>query len=109
MRPKLKVRTGDEVIAIAGKDAGKTGEIIKVLRDKNRVIVRGINTVRRHVKASADNPEGGIVVKEASIHVSNIAHVDPSTGKPTRVGYKILKDGTKVRYSKKSDEVIDKA
>src|SRR5690606_978382 len=107
MATKLHVRSGDEVIVTCGKDAGKEGEIIKVMPKEQRVIVRGVNIVKRHTRPSAANPQGGVIAKEASIHVSNVMHRDPETGKPTRIGYKTLKDGRKVRYAKKSGSTIE--
>jgi len=104
--PKLKIKKGDQVIVIAGRDRGKTGEVFEVQPTENRVKVRGVQMVKRHTKASAKQ-QGGIVEKEATIHVSNVAHIDPKTKLPTRVGYKFLEDGTKVRFAKKSGEVID--
>ncbi len=104
--PKLKVRKGDHVVVITGKDKGKKGEVLKVIPAENRVIVRGVAMVRRHQRQSATQ-DGGIIAKEAAIHVSNLALEDPKDGKPTRVGYKFLKDGRKVRYAKRSGEVID--
>ncbi|MEN8236737.1 MAG: 50S ribosomal protein L24 [Pseudomonadota bacterium] len=109
MQPKLKIRKGDEVIVIAGKDIGKKGDVLKVFPTMNKVLVSGVNKIHKHTKPSALNPKGGIVVKEAGLDVSNVQHVDPASGKPTRVGFKVLKDGKKVRYAKKSGEVIDKA
>ena len=106
MQPKFKVRKGDEIIVISGKDKGKKGEILKVFPTQQRLIVKGVNIVRRHVKPSIEYPDGGIVKKEATIHVSNVQHLDPSSGKPTRVGWKTLKDGVKIRYAKKSGEAI---
>ncbi|MBL0942100.1 MAG: 50S ribosomal protein L24 [Alphaproteobacteria bacterium] len=108
MQPKFKVRKGDQVIVTAGKDSGRKGEVIKVLLKDARLLVRGINVLKRHTKPSAENPEGGIVQKEASIHISNVQLVDPESGLATRVGYKILKDGKKVRFAKRSGQVIDK-
>lgn len=108
MRPKLNVKKGDEVFVIAGKDKGQKGEILKTYPAKQRVIVRGVNMVTKHVKPSAANPEGGIDRKEASIHVSNVMHVDPESGLPTRIGRKFMEDGRKVRYAKRSGEIIDK-
>lgn len=105
---KLSVKKGDKVVVIAGKDKAKTGEILQVLPAEQRVIVAGVNVVKRHTKPNMQNPEGGIVEQEAPIHVSNVQAADPKTGEPTRVGHKILEDGTKVRYAKKSGEVIDK-
>ena len=103
---KLKIKKGDKVVVITGRDKGKTGEVKQVLPTENRLIVDGVNMVKRHTAPSAGNA-GGIVEKEASIHVSNVAYVDPKTDKPTRIGYKTLDDGRKVRYAKRSGEVID--
>jgi large subunit ribosomal protein L24 len=103
---KLKIKKGDKVVVITGRDKGKTGEVKQVMPAENRVIVDGVNMVKRHTSPSAGNA-GGIVEKEASIHVSNVAYVDPKTDKPTRVGYKTLEDGRKVRYAKRSGEIID--
>jgi large subunit ribosomal protein L24 len=104
--PKLKIRKGDHVVVITGKDKGKKGEVLRVLPEENRAIVKGVAMVRRHQRQSAAQ-EGGIIAKEASIHVSNLALEDPKDGKPTRVGYKFLKDGRKVRFARRSGEVID--
>lgn len=101
-----KFRKGDKVIVLSGRDKGKKGEILKSLFSQERAIVNGVNMVKRHTRPSASNP-GGIINKEASIHVSNLSHEDPKTGKPTRVGFKFLKDGRKVRFAKVSGEVID--
>lgn len=105
--PKLKVKKGDKVIVLAGRDKGVQGEILKVMPRDNRVIVQGVNKVKRHTKPSMSN-QGGIIEQEASIHVSNVAHVDPKTSEPTRIGYKVLEDGRKVRFAKRSGEVIDR-
>jgi len=107
MTRKFKIKSGDEVIVIAGRSKGKKGKVIKLLTDKERVIVQGINTVRRHTKPSAQSA-GGIVEKEASLHISNVSLMDSSTGKPTKVGYKIQENGVKVRVARKSGEVINK-
>jgi large subunit ribosomal protein L24 len=104
--PKLKVRKGDHVVVITGKDKGKRGAVLKVIRAENRAIVQGIAMVRKHQRQSATQ-DGGIIAKEAAIHISNLALEDPKDGKPTRVGYKFLKDGRKVRFAKRSGEVID--
>ena len=105
MATKLKVKKGDKVVVITGRDKGKRGEILKVLRDENRVIVQGINLAQRHQKQSMSQ-EGGIVQKELSIHVSNVALIDPKSEKPTRVGYKM--DGErKVRVARRSGEALD--
>ena len=104
---KLKIKKGDKVIVITGKDKGKTGEVTKVLVQENKVIVSGINIAKRHTKPSQESA-GGIISKEMPIHVSNVAYVDPKTNKPTRLGIKMDKDGHKVRVAKKSGEVVDK-
>jgi large subunit ribosomal protein L24 len=103
---KLKIKKGDNVVVLAGRDKGKHGEVVKVFPSDNRVIVQGVNTVRRHQKQTPGK-EGGIISKEAPLHVSNIAIEDPKDGSPTRIGYRILDDGRKVRYAKRSGEVID--
>jgi large subunit ribosomal protein L24 len=99
-------KKGDRVIVRTGRDKGKTGDILLVKTKDNRVLVQGVNMVKRHTRPDR-NQAGGIVEKEASIHVSNLAHLDPKTNKPTRIGFKFLEDGRKVRYAKKSGEVID--
>ncbi|MBZ0325107.1 MAG: 50S ribosomal protein L24 [Alphaproteobacteria bacterium] len=104
---RFRIRKGDRVIAIAGKDKGRVGEVLRVLRDEDRVIVQGLNMVKRHTRPSQTEP-GGIVEKEAPLHLSNVAHVDPDGGKPTRVGIKILDDGRKVRVARRSGDVIDR-
>lgn len=106
VRRKLKVKKGDKVVVMTGRDKGREGEILKVLPLENRVIVDGVNLVKRHTRPS-QTQAGGIIEKAASIHVSNIAVVDPKDGKPTRVGYRTLEDGRKVRFAKSSGEVID--
>jgi large subunit ribosomal protein L24 len=106
MNKKYKIKTGDTVIVIAGKDKGKTGNILSVLRNKDRVVVEGINIVKHHKKATQESP-GKIEEKEASIHISNVSHLDPDTGKPTRVKYEI-KDGVKQRLSVVSGSLLDK-
>ncbi len=106
MAAKFKLRRGDEVVVMTGKDQGKRGEILKVLRKENRAIVRGINLVKRHQRQT-QSAEGGIISKETPIQISNLAIADPKDGAPTRVGYKTLKDGRKVRFAKRSGEVID--
>ncbi len=100
-----KIKKGDHVIVLTGRDKGKQGEVIEVRPSENRAIVRGVNVVRRHQKQTAKD-EGGIISKSAPIHMSNLALEDPSDGKPTRVGVKTLKDGTRVRYAKRSGEEI---
>jgi large subunit ribosomal protein L24 len=104
--PKLKIKKGDHVVVVTGKDKGKKGEVLKVLPAENRAVVKGVSMVRRHQRQTASQ-EGGIINKEAPVHISNIAIEDPKDGKPTRVGYKFLKDGRKVRFARRSGEVID--
>ena len=104
--PKLKIKKGDKVVVLAGRDKGKKGEVVKVFPTENRAVVRGVNVVRKHQKQTP-NQEGGIVPKEAPIHLSNIAIEDPKDGEPSRIGYRILEDGRKVRFAKRSGEVID--
>ena len=101
-----KIRKGDKVVVLAGKDKGRTGEVLRVMPKDDKAVVRGINQIRRHQKQS-QSQEGGIITKEAPIHLSNIALADPKDGKPTRVGFQIQKDGTKVRVAKRSGEVIN--
>lgn len=103
---KLKIKKGDKVVVITGKNKGKTGEVLRVLPKDGRVIVQGVNMVKRHTRPAMGQP-GGIVEKEATIHVSNVAHIDPKSQKPTRVGYKELEGGRKVRVAKRSGEVLD--
>lgn len=103
-----RIRKGDRVMVIAGRDRGRVGEVLKVLRKENRVIVQGVMLVKRHQRPTPREPQGGIVTKEAPIHVSNVAHVDPADGKPTRIGFRYLEDGRKVRYAKRSGELIDR-
>ncbi len=101
-----KIKKGDKVVVIAGRDKGKSGEVIEMLTAENRVLVRGVQMVRRHQRQTAKQ-QGGIVSKESSIHISNVALADPKGGKPTRVGFKVLNDGTKVRIAKRSGEQIN--
>lgn len=101
-----KIRRGDTVIVLAGKDKGREGEVLKVLPRAERVVVRGVNTVVRHTKPTQANPEGGLNRFEAPVHISNVALKDPQSGKPTRVGITV-KDGKKVRIAKSSNEVLD--
>ncbi len=105
-QPKLKIKKGDRIVVLAGRDKGKRGEVLQVMPSENRALVQGVNVVRRHQKQSAQQ-EGGIVAKEAPIHLSNIAIEDPADGAPTRVGYKFMDDGRKVRFAKRSGEAID--
>ena len=104
--PKLKMRKGDHVVVITGKDKGKHGEVLKMIPAENRAIVKGVAMIRRHQRQTATQ-DGGIISKEAAIHISNLAIEDPKDGQPTRVGYKFLKDGRKVRFARRSGEVID--
>ncbi len=106
MTAKLKIRKGDSVVVVSGKDKGKRGDVLKVIPNENRAVVQGVNMVKRHTKQTAQQ-EGGIIAKELSINVSNLALQDPKDGAPTRVGFKVLKDGRKVRFAKRSGEVID--
>jgi len=101
-----KIKKGDKVVVLAGKDKGRTGEVMSVSPKEDRAIVRGINLIRRHQRQT-QSQEGGIITKEASIHLSNIALADPKDGKPTRVGFTFQKDGKKVRVAKRSGETID--
>lgn len=103
----FRLRKNDNVQVITGEYKGKTGKILKVFPEKNRAIVEGVNVVKRHTKPNAKNQQGGIVEKEASIHMSNLLLVCPKTGKPTRLGTKILEDGKRVRFSKKAKESIE--
>ena len=101
----LKIKKGDNVVVLAGRDKGKRGEVVSVLPKENRAVVRGVNVVRRHQRQTAQQ-EGGIISKEGPIQISNLALEDPKDGKPTRVGFKILADGKKVRIAKRSGEQI---
>ena len=104
---KIKIKKGDKVIVISGKNKGLTGEVLKVYPDKNKAVVRGINIVKRHTKPTQNDP-GGIKEKESPINISNIAFLEESKNKPTKLGFKFLEDGRKVRFSKLTGEVIDK-
>ncbi|WP_372425877.1 50S ribosomal protein L24 [Salinarimonas chemoclinalis] len=101
-----KIKKGDQVIVLTGRDKGKSGEVVRVMPKETRALVRGINLVKRHQRQTASQ-EGGIVTKEAPLHLSNIAVKDPKDGKPTRVGFKFLDDGRKVRFAKRSGDLID--
>ena len=101
-----KIRKGDKVIVLNGRDKGRTGEVFEVRPDENKALVRGVNMVKRHQKQSAQQ-EGGIVSKEAPVDLSNIAYADPKDGKPTRIGFKVQQDGTRVRVAKRSGTEID--
>ena len=102
-----RIKKGDRVVVLAGRNKGQSGEVIRILNKQDRVLVQGVNMVKRHTRATQTDA-GGIVNKEASIHLSNVTHVDPKSDKPTRVGYKFLEDGRKVRFAKASGEIIDK-
>jgi large subunit ribosomal protein L24 len=106
MRKKLHIKKGDTVIVNAGESKGQEGKVLEVLVDKQRAIVEGVNMISKHTKPNAENPQGGIVKKEASIHISNLNVKDPSTGNATRIGRKMGDDNKLVRYSKKSGEEI---
>ena len=102
-----KIKKGDYVIVLSGNDKGRKGEVLSVSPAEERVVVKGVRLVKRHVKPSQADPDGGIKSFEAPIHISNVAHIDPKDNVATRVGFKVLKDGKKVRVAKKSGEVID--
>ena len=104
---KLKIKKDDNVVVISGRDKGKQGKVLRVFPAEERAVVQGVHIARRHSKPSMGDP-GGIVEKELTIHASNVAHIDPQSGKPTRVGYKTLDDGRKVRFARRSGEVLDK-
>ena len=103
---KFKIKKGDKVIVITGKDKGKSGEVLNVIPKDNRVILRGINVAKRHT-AQSQTSQGGILDKEMTINVSNVSHIDPKDNKATKIGYKFLKDGRKVRFSKRTGDLID--
>ena len=102
-----KIRKGDKVVVRTGRDKGRTGEVLRVMPSEERAVVRGVNMVKRHQRQSAANQESGIISKEATIRLSNLALTDPKDGKPTRVGFKVLDDGRKVRVAKRSGDLID--
>ncbi|HEX3486510.1 MAG TPA: 50S ribosomal protein L24 [Micropepsaceae bacterium] len=101
-----KVRKGDRVVVTSGRDKGKSGEVLRVFPSEERVVIAGVNIVKRHQRQT-QRAQGGIVSKEAPLHLSKIAHIDPKTGGPTRIGFKVLEDGRRVRFAKKSGEVLD--
>lgn len=105
-RAKMKIKKGDQVVVLAGKNKGARGEVLKAIPEESRLIVQGVNMVKRHSRASQSGP-GGLVQKEATIHVSNVALIDPKNDTATRVGYTVLKDGKKVRVARKSGETIE--
>lgn len=101
-----KIKKGDQVVVTTGRDKGKKGEVIRVLPKEERAVVRGVALAKHHQKQT-QTAQGGIISKEAAVHLSNLAHVDPKSGDATRIGWKVLGDGRRVRYAKKSGEVID--
>ncbi len=106
MATKLKIKKGDRVVVLAGRDKGKTGDVLQMFPSENKALVQGVNIVRRHQRQTAQ-AEGGIISRESKIHLSNIALADPKDGKPTRVGYVVDKDGVKKRIAKRSGDVIN--
>ena len=105
MAQKFKIKKGDQVVVTTGRDKGRRGEVMQVLREENRVLVQGCNMVKRHTRPTQTNP-GGIINKEAPLHVSNVAHIDPDSGSATRVGYEV-KDGKKIRIARRSGKALD--
>jgi large subunit ribosomal protein L24 len=105
--PRLKIKKGDSVVVISGRDKGKTGEVLRVLPAESRVVVQGVNLAKRHTRPRMGEP-GGIIERELSIHISNVAHIDPQSRRPTRVGFRYLDGGRKVRFARRSGEVIDR-
>ncbi len=101
-----KIKKGDRVVLLAGRDKGRQGEVVRVFPKESRVVVQGLNLVKRHTRPTQADPQGGIKTKEAPVHISNVAYIDPKSGDPTRVGFRMEGD-KKVRYAKKSGEVID--
>lgn len=102
-----KIRKGDRVQVLAGRDKGKRGEVLRVMPTEERALVQGVNLVKRHTKQTRIGETGGVVTKESTIHLSNLALIDPKSDKPTRVGFRVLEDGKKVRVAKASGEVLD--
>ncbi len=107
MAKKMKIKKGDTVIVISGRDRGKKGEVLQVIPKEDRLLVQGVNLIKRHQRPGPANP-GGILEKEATIHVSNVAHLDPASDKPTRVGFKVVEGERKVRVARRSGEAIDR-
>ena len=107
MPSKMKIRKGDRVKVIAGRSKGKIGDVLRVIAADQRVVVSGVNVIKRHTKPSRTE-QGGIIEREAAIHVSNVALLDPKTDKPTKIGFKFLEDGRKVRFARGSGETIDR-
>lgn len=101
-----KIKKGDKVVVLAGRDKGRAGEVLRVIPGQERAVVQGVNIIKRHTRQTAGN-EGGIISKEASLHLSNLAVADPKDGQPTRIGFKVLEDGRKVRFAKRSGDIID--
>jgi large subunit ribosomal protein L24 len=106
VKTKMRIKKGDQVVVLTGREKGKSGEVLRVDLGRNRVLVQGVNMVKRHERATQTSP-GGINQFEAMLHASNVSLIDPETSKATRVGYKTLDDGRKVRFAKRSGEVID--
>jgi large subunit ribosomal protein L24 len=106
MQKKLHIKKGDTVIVVAGNSKGQQGKVLNVIRESNRAIVEGVNMVSKHAKPNAENPQGGIIKQEATIHISNLMLVDPASGKATRIGRRLNESGNLVRFSKKSGEEI---
>ena len=104
---KRKIRKDDEVVVLAGRDKGKRGAVLRIITKTERVLVEGVNVTKRHVKPTQAEPQGGIVEREAPVHISNVALIDPDSNRPTRVRYRNLEDGRKVRVAARSGEVID--
>jgi large subunit ribosomal protein L24 len=102
-----KIKKGDRVVVLAGRDKGRQGEVFEVRPKESRALVRGVNMIKRHTRPSQQNTEGGIISKEGPVHLSNLSLIDPKDGKPTRVGFKTLEDGRKVRFAKRSGDLID--
>ncbi len=102
-----KIKKGDKVVVLTGRDRGLKGEVLKVIPAEGKAVVQGVNRVKRHQRPSQADPQGGVKIFEAPLQLSNLALEDPKTGEPTRIGFKVLEDGRKVRFAKKSGEVID--
>ena len=107
MSEKRRIKKGDEVMVMTGRDQGKMGEVLRITGNNDRITVQGVAVAKRHTAPSANNP-GGVIDKELSIHISNVSLLDPKDRKPTKVGYKVLEDGRKVRFAKRSGEVLDR-
>jgi large subunit ribosomal protein L24 len=105
--PKMKIKKGDQVVVLTGKNKGTQGEVLQAMPKESRVLVQGVNVVKKHRKPTQESPKGGIVEMERPIHISNVALLDPKEDKATRVGYKVLKDGKKVRVAKRSGETVE--